>query len=220
MFRVRYQTFEFDNVDIHIRALKDKMQYQDDDGIAADLGISSATWSFFGVVWDSGFVLANLMFNYEIKGKRILEVGCGIALSSLILNHRNADITATDYHPEANNFLVKNVKLNEGKKIPFVRTGWEDKVSLLGKYDLIIGSDLLYEKEHVYLLSKFIDQHAEKQCEVIIVDPGRGNHASFSKKMVSLGYFHSQRKPKHSHCFKQPFKGKILSYQKNRKLNF
>ena len=41
-----------------------------------------------------------------LKIKRILEVGCGIGLSSLILNRLNADITATDYHPEAEKFLI------------------------------------------------------------------------------------------------------------------
>ena len=40
------------------------------------------------------------MFEFEIAGKRILEVGCGIGLASLVLNHRPGDITATDHHPQ------------------------------------------------------------------------------------------------------------------------
>jgi ETFB lysine methyltransferase len=93
------------------------------DGVAENLGISTAMWPLFGIVWASSEVLAHHMFDYKIKGKRILEVGCGIALSSLMLNHRLADITATDYHPEVGPFLLKNILLNEGKPIPFVRTG-------------------------------------------------------------------------------------------------
>ncbi len=45
--------------------------------------------------------LALLMLDYDIKGKRILEMGCGIDLASLVLNSRRADITATDRHPQA-----------------------------------------------------------------------------------------------------------------------
>lgn len=210
--RVRYQTLEFGDVDIHARTLRDRQQFDDEGDVALKLGISSATWPLFGVIWDSGEVLAHLMVDFEIQGKRILEVGCGIALTSLVLNHRQADITATDHHPEAESFLVENVKLNHGRDIPFFRTGWGDPDIGLGEFDLIMGSDLLYEQEHAGLLSGFIDRHARPHCEVIIVDPGRGQHARFSKKMVGLGYAHSQSKPAHSDYLTQPFRGQILRY--------
>ncbi|SLM31816.1 putative 3-demethylubiquinone-9 3-methyltransferase [Desulfamplus magnetovallimortis] len=212
--RIRYQTIEFDDVDIHVRTLRDNQQYCDDDGIAEKLGISSATWPLFGIVWDSGLVLSHFVFDFNVDGKRILEVGCGIGLASLLLNYRLADVTATDYHPEAESFLLENIKLNNGKNIPFIRTGWEDKESTLGKFDLIIGSDLLYERSHVKLLSDFINQHAKTVCEVVIVDPGRGNHAQFSKKMVKLGYSHTQSKPDTANYLMKPFRGRILRYKR------
>jgi predicted nicotinamide N-methyase len=212
--RFQYQTFEFDDFDIHVRTLRDKQQYLDIDNVADKLGISSAQWPLFGIVWPSSEVLAHFMYDFEIKGKRILELGCGIALTSLMLNQRKADITATDYHPEVEAFLLKNIKLNDAVSIPFVRTGWADKISNLGKFDLIIGSDLLYEQEHTDLLSGFIDQHAKQKCEVIIVDPGRGRHANFSKKMVKLGYSHKQFKPEQADYLAQEFKGQILRYNR------
>ena len=214
--RYRYHTIEFGNSDIHICTLRDRQQFSDDEDIAADLGISSANWPLFGVVWDSSKVLANFMFEYEIDNKRILEVGCGIALTSLMLNQRNADITTTDYHPEVGRFLLNNVMLNKGKDIPFFRTGWGDADNGMGKFDVVIGSDLLYEAEHVELLSEFIHKHTQPTCEIIIVDPGRGNHARFSKKMIKLGYSHSQSKPENMDYLTKPFKGQILQYQRNK----
>jgi predicted nicotinamide N-methyase len=195
--RVRYRTLEFGKTDIHVRTLRDRQQFSDLGGIASKLGISSATWPLFGVIWDSGKILAHLMYDYDGKGLRILEVGCGIGLASLVLNHRLMDITATDYHPEAENFLRENVALNHDQDIPFVCTGWGDEISELGEFDLIIGSDLLYEREHVALLAGFIEQHSKETCHVILVDPGRGHHAPFSKKMLGLGYTHQQEKPDH-----------------------
>jgi len=213
--RVRYQTMEFGLTDIHVRTLRDNQQFSDEHGVAEKLGISSATWPLFGIVWPSGQVLAHLMSDFQIDGKRILEVGCGIALSSLVLNHRHADITATDYHPEAGNFLQENTDLNDDLSIPFLRTGWEDENSGLGEFDLIIGSDLLYERGHAEMLSEFIDDHAKPHCEVILVDPGRGHHARFSKAMVSMGYAHSQSKPENTEYLTKPFpKGQILRYQR------
>lgn len=213
-FRVRYQTLEFDQSDIHIRTLRDNQQFSDDDDIALKLGISSATWPLFGIVWPSGEVLAHIMHEYKVDGLRILEVGCGIGLASLVLNLRHANITATDYHPEAGNFLLANAMLNGGVPIPFVREGWEDLVSNLGTFDCIIGSDLLYERAHVDVLAAFINKHAAPNCEVILVDPGRGHHAVFSKKMVLLGYQHSQYKPLDTSYLPTPFKGQVLTYSR------
>lgn len=211
-FRVRYQTIEFDSVDIHLCTLRDKQEYSDQLGEAESMGISSAQWSLFGVVWESSEVLAKEMQHFNIGGKRILELGCGMALSSLVLNTRHADITATDIHPYAGQFLADNVRLNNGRKIPFLRTSWNDDSAGLGLFDVIIGSDVLYERQHILLLAKFIVQHAKPGCEVMLVDPGRGNHAPFSKKMLSLGFSHSQRKARFTEDYKGDFKGQILSY--------
>ena len=88
LIRIRYQTIEIDNFDIHLRSLWDKQEFSDPLGEAEALGISSAQWSLFGVLWKSSEVLAHEMANFPIQGKRILEVGCGLALSSLLLNAR------------------------------------------------------------------------------------------------------------------------------------
>ena len=66
--RVRYQTLEFKNVDIHIKTLRDNQEFNDPLGEAEALGISSAQWSLFGVLWDSGKVLALVMEDYDIEG--------------------------------------------------------------------------------------------------------------------------------------------------------
>lgn len=219
MLRYRYQTIEFGKTDIHVRTLRDNLQYEDTDDVAAKLGISSATWPLFGVLWASGEILARIMHTHEIKGKRILEVGCGIGLASLVLNKRLADITATDYHPEVENYLLVNTKLNETDAIPFMRTGWDDEETNLGLFDMIIGSDLLYESVHADSLSEFINQHAKPQCEILLIDPGRKHHARFSKNMVSHGYSHSQSKVEDTDDLTQSLgnynRFQILQYERN-----
>jgi predicted nicotinamide N-methyase len=212
--RLKYQTFEFGTTDIHVRTMRDRQQYADDEGIAEQLGISPASWPLFGVVWPSGELLAQLMYDYDIEGKRILEVGCGMGLPSLVLNHRGADITATDYHPEADGFLRKNARLNDDPDIVFVRTGWGEGITALGKFDLIIGSDLLYEPDQAYLLSAFIDQHASAECEVIIVDPGRGLYPRFCINMLKAGFQYIKQKPEGVDHLNNPFRGQVLTYQR------
>jgi len=219
MLRFQYQTIEFGSTDIHVRTLRDNFQYEDIDNVAQKLGISSATWPLFGVVWASSEILARIMHTHDIKNKRILEVGCGIGLASLVLNKRLADITATDYHPEVEGYLLINTKLNESNVIPFTRTDWDDDETNLGSFDIIIGSDLLYESGHADSLSKFIHQHAKPKCKIILIDPGRKHHARFSKNMLSLGYSHSQSKVENTDDLTQSLgsynRFQILLYEKN-----
>ncbi|MCB1644642.1 MAG: methyltransferase domain-containing protein [Pseudomonadales bacterium] len=210
--RLRYQTHEFGDIDIHVCTLRDNQQFSDPAGEAEDLGISSATWPLFGIVWPSSVVLANYVLGFDTRGKRILEVGCGIGLSSLLLNKLEADITATDYHPEAEPFLARNTGLNNGARIPFERVDWAADDDELGLFDLIIGSDVLYEDEHVALLSDFLDSHANDHCEIILVDPGRGKKGRLVRKMTALGFTCTEKKPAAETLAPAEFKGHILNF--------
>ncbi len=141
--RLRYQTVEFGKTDIHLCTLRDRQEFQDSAGAAEKLGISSASWPLFGVIWPSSLVLAHYICDYDSGSKRILEIGCGMALSSLLLNQRHANITATDYHPEAQTFLNRNTRLNNDAPIAYEQADWAGSDDSLGLFDLIIGSDLL-----------------------------------------------------------------------------
>ncbi|MGB5324646.1 MAG: methyltransferase domain-containing protein [Pseudomonadales bacterium] len=210
--RLRYQTIEFGQTDIHLCTLRDKQQFHDPAGIAENLGISSALWPLFGVVWPSSLVLAHFMADCQTGSRRILEVGCGMALSSLLLNKLKADITATDYHPEAANFLLRNTQLNDDSAIRYEQANWQDSDDTLGLFDLIIGSDVLYEDRHILLLAAFIDRHARPDCEVILVDPGRGRKNKLSTRMIELGYSASQFKPPHTDYLADKFTGHIIKF--------
>lgn len=206
--RIRYSTIEFREFDIHVRTLRDNQQFSDPEGEALKLGISSATWPFFGIIWESGIHLAYLMEDYPVGGISVLEIGCGIGLASLVLNHRGANITATDYHPEVKAFLDENTHLNKDPDISFVRTSWEDTLpNALGLFDFIIGSDLLYEQEHPEYLASFINRHAQKQSKVLIVAPHRGYSSRFMRCMTEFGFSNSVNKHKTS-------TRKILSFRR------
>ncbi|MDQ2927055.1 MAG: SAM-dependent methyltransferase, partial [Pseudomonadota bacterium] len=71
--------------DLTIRSLLDRQQFADPFGNADRRGISSATWPLFGLLWPSGAHLAARLAARPVRaGERILEVGCGLALASLV----------------------------------------------------------------------------------------------------------------------------------------
>lgn len=180
--------YAINGVDYHIRSLLNRNQFFDPEGKAEALGISSALWPLFGVVWPSGLMLADIMSREGLLDLHILELGCGLGIASLIVNARGGLILATDYHPTAHAFLDENSRLNGLQMTPFLRCDWRVQNADLGRFDLIIGSDLLYEPDHPEQLAQFISQHAKETAQIIIVDPKRRLQGKFRQRMEALGY--------------------------------
>jgi len=209
---LKQESILVNEINYRIKTLKDRQQFNDDEGLAEALGISSATWPLFGVVWPASKVMAATVAVMHLGEKRILEIGCGIALSSIVLHQMGADITASDYHPLAKAFLEENILDNELPPIKYQTGNWDVNNPSLGEFDLIIGSDVLYEPAHAQLVSNFVSHHSSNDVEVIIVDPNRGNRNNFTRLMVALGYSHHFEKfdvltAEADHC-----KGRILHY--------
>ena len=214
-YSVETTTHRIGAEDFHIRSLLDRQQYWDPDGCAERAGISSAAWPIFGVLWPAGLALAHEMSRFAVAGKSILEVGCGIGLCSMVLQRRGANITASDYHPLAGEFLRFNTDLNGLPPIKFHNAPWAGPNPELGRFDLIVGSDLLYERGHPALLSTFLARHAEPSAEVILVDPGRSRCGQFGRKMTAEGYTSSEQRMQFAGT-RLP-RGRIMSFLRDRR---
>lgn len=209
---VETSTFRVGAHEYHIRSLRDRQQFWDADNLSAEAGISSASWPLFGVLWPSGRALAEEMCEFPIAGKRILEVGCGIGLCSMVLQQRGANITASDYHPVAEEFLRHNTDLNGLFPIHFQQAPWAGPNPELGRFDLIVGSDLLYERGHPALLAAFLACHANPIAQVILTDPGRTYCGQFSTKMAAQGYTRTERRRHFTGSEPPTSRGRIMSF--------
>ncbi len=211
-YAVKYETVRGSGADLRMRSLQDRQQFHDPDGEAERAGISSALWPLFGLLWPSGKVLAHAMLAFELDGKRILELGCGLALASMVIHRRGGDVTASDCHPLAETFLKENLRLNHLPPMKYQTGNWGRSASDMGRFDLIIGSDLLYDRNQPQALSAFIDEHSCSTVEVVIVDPDRGNISGFNRCMHGLGYTHSQSRVSLLPDGITSFKGRVHSY--------
>lgn len=185
---------------LRIRSLADHMQYADPLGHAQSLGIGPAVWPLFGLVWPSSIQLARKLKNRPIRAdESILELGCGLGLTSLVMHKRGAQIHASDCHPMVPHFLKLNQALNGLSDLPYVHAQWgeescPDLLASLGlkparqRYDLIVGSDLLYEGNTPAQLAQLVDQRAKRQAEVWVVDPDRGHRNKFTQEMSRYGF--------------------------------
>jgi len=116
-------------------------------------------------VWPSGIALSALLAGdcrSLLQGKRVLELGSGCGLPSLVAKDiaGASDVLATDYWEEdggkfdadrlvPKNLFGANLAHNVGSETAVKHLDWHDQVSVMNVYDefqpdVIIGSDLVY----------------------------------------------------------------------------
>lgn len=203
---------------LDIRSLIDRQQYADPFGEAEAAGISPAGWPLFGQVWPSGRQLADLMQSWELGARRVLEIGCGLGLASLVIHRRGGNITASDCHPLTEAFLRFNLRINQLSPMQYQAGNWGRSNPSLGEFDLIIGSDVLYERDQPAALAAFIDRHSAGVAEVLIVDPNRGNRPAFRRAMAGLGYLYNETSADCSFADGEEYKGHLLHFHRSAKL--
>ena len=214
-YATRNLTVQVGGHPFRLRVLSDRQQFADPDGHSSRLGISSAQWCLFGQLWPSGRLLAQAMDKAEIAGKRILEIGCGIGLASLVLQRRGADVVASDIHPLAEPFLAYNAALNALPAIHYRQMRWDLPLQTLGEFDMIIASDVLYERDHATLLSGVVARHARPHAEVLVTDPGRGNSAPFTRMLDLQGFGVTESRCAMDDNDTESRRGRILHYRRD-----
>ena len=206
-----------------IKSLLDQQQFYDPQNQAKRLGICSAAWPIFGMLWPSSIQLALKLLKYPInEDHQILEIGCGLGIASLTAQSLGYNITASDRHPLAGKFLAKNAHLNDLPNIRFKHAQWGDvpipsitdtnAPLLTGNYQHIIASDVLYEPNAAIEVAAFIHEFADEKCTVWIIDPSRGYHNHFTRAMTEYGFSLEEHIRLTEPVNNEPYKGRLLVY--------
>jgi predicted nicotinamide N-methyase len=82
----------------------------------------------------------------QLAGLRVLELGCGLGVPSLVAAARSAEVTAVDWATEAVELLRRNATRNRLELSAEVHD-WRQP--LAGRFDLAIAADVLYEQRNV-----------------------------------------------------------------------
>jgi predicted nicotinamide N-methyase len=124
---------------------------------------------YWAELWPSGRALAEALAP-EVRG-RVLELGCGLGVPSLVAAHRGAEVTAVDWSADAIEVLRRNAARN-GVRLRAEVVDWGSPGWLVdrGPFDLVLAADVLYERRHV---DPLIDLFPRLGSEVLLADPGR-----------------------------------------------
>jgi predicted nicotinamide N-methyase len=126
---------------------------------------------YWAELWPSAVALARAVAARELRGARVVELGCGLALPSIAAAQRGARALATDWSPDGLAFARRNARLN-GVYVETLRCSWAEPLRLLERapFDLVLASDVLYERRDVRPL---LDLLPRLGPEVLLADPGR-----------------------------------------------
>jgi predicted nicotinamide N-methyase len=126
---------------------------------------------YWAELWPSGLALARHVAARELRGLRVLELGCGLALPALTAALRGADVLATDWADDAIELLRRNAELNS-VFLRLARVRWSEPEPLLraAPWDLVLGADLLYEARNAEQLAELLPRLGG---EVLLAEPGR-----------------------------------------------
>jgi predicted nicotinamide N-methyase len=125
-------------------------------------------------LWPSGLALARALHGRALRGARVVELGCGLALPSIAAAIAGGRVLATDWSAEAVALAMENARRND-VAIDADVVSWyaPDELVERGPWDLVLAADVLYEARNVPVLEELLPQLIGDHGEVWLADPGR-----------------------------------------------
>ena len=135
---------------------------------------------YWSVLWRSGVALARELDGVAIRGLRVLELGCGLAVPSIAAARAGAAVLATDAWGEALELVARNARAN-GVRVETATVDWAEPDELVGRapFDLVLAADVLYERAGVAQLLSLLPRLAP---EAWLADPGRPGAGAFMEE--------------------------------------
>jgi predicted nicotinamide N-methyase len=163
-----------------LRLLQPEESAQLPDAGAVEWAPIAPYWS---VLWRSGVELARELDGVALRGLRVVELGCGLAVPSIAATRAGAAVLATDACADALTLAARNAQLND-VRIETATVDWAEPDELLRRapFDLVLAADVLYERASVALLLSLLPRLAP---EVWLADPGRPAGVAFLEQAGS-----------------------------------
>lgn len=139
---------------------------------------------FWAELWPSARALARRLDGRALRGARVVELGCGLGVPSLAAARAGARVLATDWSQSAIDLLADNARAN-GLTLKTARVDWTHPDALVAQapFDLVLASDVLYERRNVSLLLRLLPRLGP---EVWLADPGRAIAQAFLEQAPRL----------------------------------
>jgi predicted nicotinamide N-methyase len=138
---------------------------------------------YWAELWSSAVALAHDVSMRSLRGRRTLELGCGLGLPSIAAARAGGRVLASDWSAEAVAAAAANAELND-VVIETLRCSWAAPGPLVDRapWDLVLASDVLYERRNVEQLLALLPRLVDASGLILIADPGRPPASGFLER--------------------------------------
>lgn len=126
---------------------------------------------YWADLWPSARGLTRHLLDHPPIERRILELGCGVALPSLALRSLGGDPLATDYYADALRFAEMNAARNGLAPLRTSLLDWRDPPA--ERWGLVIAADVVYEQRNAEALARLLPAVLADGGRMLLADPGR-----------------------------------------------
>ena len=149
---------------------------------------------YWAELWPSGVALARTVNAASLRGRRVIELGCGgLALPSIAAALAGGRVLATDWAAAALTLARENAARN-GATVAVEQVAWQrpDAVVARAPWDLVLAADVLYEQRNVDDLVPLLGRLGR---EVWLADPGRRTLPAFLERMEGAWHLTATQDP-------------------------
>jgi len=142
---------------------------------------------YWANVWESAVVLAEEIAELDGQGRSFLELGCGLGLPAIVAARRGFAATASDYEEAALEGVRYNADRNGAGGLAVRLVDWRRPPADLGRFDLVVAADVLYERHHATTLAAMIAGVLADGGVALVADPGRARAVEFEPAARAVG---------------------------------
>jgi predicted nicotinamide N-methyase len=147
---------------------------------------------YWAELWPSARVLAEAIAGEDLAGRRVLELGCGLGLPSLVAATGGARILATDWYADALTLLRRNAGA-AGLHVRTLLVDWRRPPAALraaAPFDLVMAADVLYEARNAAALAPLLPRLVAPAGRLLIADPRRPDAPPLIEALAAKGWSH------------------------------
>lgn len=142
---------------------------------------------YWALLWSGAHLLADhVMSEINCRGRAVLDVGCGLGLTSLAAARVGGRVTAIDRDPVPLEFLRASAELNR-VRVELV-PGDVGRLRLRWRYDLVLCAELLYEAEGFEALVSALGELVAPRGRVLLADARRMDTSPFWQAAAAAGF--------------------------------
>ncbi|UZJ40859.1 protein N-lysine methyltransferase family protein [Prosthecochloris sp. SCSIO W1101] len=142
------------------------------DRISPEDFVKDEQMPYWAEIWPAAVTLSEFIVDeLAVAEKKIIEIGAGVGVASVVAASRGADVLSTDYSEEALRFIQLN-SLKNDVSLNTAQLDWRC-IHLKDRFDMLFAADVLYERVNLLPIVHAVDKLVKPEGCAYIADPRR-----------------------------------------------